>query len=182
MTIYTYQFSKSLAESLGISHTETINLSDQILSESAELFDNYVPYGGGAKGSKNGHFGLKHTEEAKEKMRQKALGRPAPNKGIANPAQKERFIKNNPMKNPEIASKVVETRRKNHSWVSHEGCFKKGQKPHNYIDEMRTFYCDTCNKENVVRNVRDGKTRRFCNRSCQATFTNKNRRGYKSIK
>jgi hypothetical protein len=129
----------------------------------------------------NGKFYMSRMPESgKEKLRQKALGRPSPTKGIPNPKQRERLLKNNPMKNPEIAAKTIETRTKNHSWVNHEGVFKKGQKPHNYVDEMRTFFCDCCGKENIVRNVKGGKTRRFCDRSCQAIFSNKRRceKGY----
>ena len=130
----------------------------------------------------NGNFYMSRMPEAgKEKLRQKALGRPAPNRGIPNPKNSERMKKNNPMHNPEIAAKSIETRRKNHSWFK-AGVRKTGHKPHNYVDEMRTFCCDTCDKENIVRNVKGGKTRRFCNRSCQATFTNTNRRGFKSTK
>lgn len=130
----------------------------------------------------NGKFYMSRMPESgREKLRQKALGRPAPNKGIPDPACAERMRKNNPMKNPEIAAKVIETRRKNNSWYKGNQ-FQLGHKPHNYIDEMRSFTCETCGKENTVRNVKGGKTRRFCNRSCQATFTNTNRRGFKSTK
>lgn len=129
----------------------------------------------------NGKFYLSRMPEtAKEKIRQKALGRPSSNKGVPNPLQREKFLKNNPMKNPEIAAKAVETRKRNKkNWIDNDGCFKKGQKPHNYVDEIRIFSCETCGKEHTVRNIKGNKTRRFCNRSCQATFTNKNRRGFK---
>lgn len=124
--------------------------------------------------------GFKHSNKTKKIMSQKAMGRPAPNKGMSNPSQREKMLRDNPMKNPEIVDKAVETRRKNNSWVNHDGCFQQGHKPHNYVDEIRTFACETCGKVHSVRNVKDNKTRRFCNRSCQATFTNKNRRVYKS--
>jgi hypothetical protein len=56
----------------------------------------------------NGKFYMtRMPESGKEKLRQKALGRPSPTKGISNPEQRERFLKNNPMKNPEIAAKVA---------------------------------------------------------------------------
>ena len=123
----------------------------------------------------NGKFYTKRlTEETREKIKQKAIGRPAPNKGISNPQQSDRWKKNNPMHDPEIAARSIATRRKNHSW-NKGGVRKTGHKPHNYVDEMRTFCCDTCGKKNIVRNVKGGKTRRFCNRSCQATFTNRQR-------
>jgi hypothetical protein len=123
----------------------------------------------------NGKFYMSRMPESgKEKLRQKAIGRTAYNKGISNPNCSERMKKNNPMHDPMIAAKSLETRRKNHCW-NKNGVRKTGHKPHNYVDKMRTFCCDTCGKENTVRNVKGGKTRRFCNRSCQATFTNKQR-------
>lgn len=67
-----------LSQSLGIKNT--------IITENDEneylLFDNYVPYGGGGAGSKNGHYGCKHTEETKIIMSQKKKGKPTWNKGI----------------------------------------------------------------------------------------------------
>lgn len=128
----------------------------------------------------NGKFYMSRMPESgKEKLRKKALGRVAPNKGTSNPKQKEKMLHNNPMKNPEIAAKAIETRRKNNSW--HKGNqFQLGHKPYNYVDEMRIFFCETCGKKHSVRNVKENKTRRFCDRSCQATFTNKKRcsKGY----
>lgn len=172
----TYILSQTLSSKLGIAFEENEYLSDQyILSMTSEYEGNYVPHGGGAAGNKNGHYGYKHSAEAKEKMRIKALGRKAWNKGIPNPEQSKRFLENNPMKNPEISKRVLETRRQNDSWVNHEGCFQKGHKPHNYIDESYKFNCETCGKEHSIRNTAHKKNRRFCNRSCQATFTNKNR-------
>lgn len=55
-----------LAEALGIEHVEA-NEDAEIV----EIFDNYVPWGGGGSGIKNGHYGCKHTEEAKKIMSQK---------------------------------------------------------------------------------------------------------------
>ena len=43
-------------------------------------------------------FGKKHSDETKSKMRTKALGRPAWNKGLPNPQARERMLNNNPMK------------------------------------------------------------------------------------
>ena len=109
MTIYTYHFSRSLAESLGISFTETPELSDQMIDihQPDDRFANYATRGGGAAGSKNGHYGCKHSEETKQILREKRLGKEPSNKGVPNPEQSERWKKNNPMKNPEIAAKVA---------------------------------------------------------------------------
>lgn len=109
MTIYTYRISHSLSESLGISFTENPEISDQLISsyQSDDSFANYATRGGGGAGSKNGHYGCKHTEETKQVLREKRLGKSPSNKGISDPACAERMRKNNPMKNPEIAAKVA---------------------------------------------------------------------------
>jgi hypothetical protein len=61
--------SRELAEALGIEHVE---IDENI--EIVEFFDNYVPWGGGGSGIKNGHYGCKHTEEAKRIMSEKKRG------------------------------------------------------------------------------------------------------------
>ena len=61
---------KSLSEALGIEF-DGIEYDD---NNSAELFDNYVPWGGGGAGSKNGHYGCKHTEQTKKMMSEKLSG------------------------------------------------------------------------------------------------------------
>ena len=66
-----------LAEVLGIEHTEII---DEDLN-SQEIIDNYVPWGGGGAGHKNGHFGCKHTDEAKKIMSDLKKGKTTWNKG-----------------------------------------------------------------------------------------------------
>lgn len=177
MSIYTFHITKSICELLDIDYPDTPELSDQNLCCTSLPIS--IPYGGGGRGEKNGHYGCKHSNETKEKIRQARLGKSPANKGIPNPTQREKMLRDNPMKNPDIVAKAIETRKKNNSWIPHSGCFKKGIKPHNYVDEMKIFYCDTCGNRNIVRNVKGGKTRRFCNRSCQATFTNTNRRGFK---
>jgi hypothetical protein len=60
---------KAFCEALGIEWDGKEHIYD-----GGELFDNYVPYGGGGKGPKNGHYGCKHSDEAKSIMRQKKLG------------------------------------------------------------------------------------------------------------
>lgn len=156
----TYNFSKPLSEAL---NTPFFPISDQEIKESFLLQEHeIVP-------------GTLHPDICKA-ISEACKGRPAHNKGKPNPIAREYMLSNNPMKNPVIIIKQIETRRKNHSWVDHEGMFKKGHKPNNYVDEIRTFSCETCGTQHTVRNIRDNKTRRFCNRSCQATFSNRNRR------
>lgn len=104
MTLYRFP---ELDHILGIDES-WVEIDD---SESIALFENYRTYGGGGAGCLNAHYGKKHTEEAKELIRQKALGRKAWNKGISNPAHSARMSANNPMKNPEI-SKIVSDKNK----------------------------------------------------------------------
>lgn len=68
---------KILSEALGVEWDGT-----EYEDEGEELFDNYVPYGGGGKGNKNGHFGCRHTDEAKKIMRYKKLGKTPWNKNV----------------------------------------------------------------------------------------------------
>lgn len=49
---------KTFCDALGIEWDGSVYEDDGIY----ELFDNYVPYGGGGKGNKNGHFGCRHTD------------------------------------------------------------------------------------------------------------------------
>lgn len=69
---------KTFCDALGIEWDGSVYEDDGIY----ELFDNYVPYGGGGKGNKNGHFGCHHTDEAKRIMREKKLGKTPWNKDI----------------------------------------------------------------------------------------------------
>lgn len=101
-----YRFSE-LERILGIDET-WVEIDD---SESIALFENYRTYGGGGAGCLNAHYGKKHSEESKGLMRQKAIGRPAWNKGISNPEHSERMKANNPMKRSEISQKVAEKNR-----------------------------------------------------------------------
>jgi hypothetical protein len=156
MTIYTYRFSRSLAESLGISFTETPEMSDQMLSV-GELFDNYVPYGGGGAGSKNGHYGCKHTEETKQVLREKRLGKPPSNKGILNPEQSERWKKNNPMFNMDARERMRQS--------------KIGKEPSNKIKHTIEFDCKWCGKSHTVI-AKKKNVKSFCNKSCAASYSN----------
>lgn len=70
--------SKNLSETLGI-EWNGIEIEDD---EDVELFDNYLPYGGGGAGKKNGHYGCKHTQNAKRIMSEKKLGITPWNKNV----------------------------------------------------------------------------------------------------
>lgn len=165
----TYNIQKSICDHFNLSFSIIEELSDQHLSTVEEGDSNYRTYGGGASGIKNGMYGKRHTEDTKQKMRLKATGRIPFNKGKPNDIAKKRMLENNPMKNPEIAKKVSNSLKESY----------KHRKHPLYIEETRTFNCLSCGKEHTVKNFRKNKTRRFCDRSCQATFTNKNRRGIK---
>lgn len=159
MTIYTYQFSRSLAESLGISFTEIPELSDQMidLHQSDDHFTNYATRGGGAAGSKNGHYGCKHTEETKQVLREKRLGKPPSNKGIPNPGQSERFKKKNPMFNSKSREKMRQS--------------KIGKESPHKIKHTIKFDCKWCGKSHTVI-AKKKNVKSFCNKSCAASYSN----------
>jgi hypothetical protein len=84
------------------------------------------------------------------------------NKGIPNPQQRERFLTNNPMKNPEIAKKVAEKNR--------------GVEPSNKILTTFTWHCKQCGKEHIDRDTANNrKAAHFCNKSCAASYSNSRR-------
>lgn len=162
MTMYTYDFSKSISQILNVDFIENPSLSDQELSKNTQIFhENYRTYGGGAAGSKNGHYGCKHTIETRKKLSMMAMGRPAYNKEIPNPRQKERWLHNNPMKNPEIAKKVSEK--------------KKGKPSKNKITKTYTWICSWCKKENESFDTYKNRKKHFCDKSCAASYSNTHR-------
>ena len=111
----------------------------------------------------NGKFYMtRMPQSGKEKLRQKALGRPSPTKGIPNPEQKERFLKNNPMKNPEIAAKVSSS--------------KKGKPSPLKTTKTFTWSCSWCDKSHISLDNHDYRNKKrpkvFCNKSCAASYSN----------
>ena len=106
-------------------------------------------------------WGSPHTQETREKIRQAALGRPSPMKGKPNKSASKRMLENNPMKNPIIAKKVADKNRGKSS----------GNKIHNtFINE-----CEWCKKGKEMRNTAKNRTKRFCNKSCAASYSNTHR-------
>jgi hypothetical protein len=94
-------------------------------------------------------------------------GRPAHNKGKPNPQQKERWLTNNPMKNPSISKKVAEKNR------GRKGIGTPGIEPYNKIHSTFTWYCKQCGKEHIDRDtVKKRKAANFCNKSCAASYSN----------
>ncbi len=120
-------------------------------------------------------WGSPHLIETRKKMSQKAMGRTANNKGIPNPKQREKMILNNPMKNPEISKRVSEKLKEQFRLNPKTGI--KGRKAHNKIESTFSFQCEECNKvieqRDTKKNRRDRS--RFCNKSCAASFSNKQR-------
>jgi hypothetical protein len=159
MTIYTYQISRSISESLGISFTEIPELSDQMIDshQSDDHFANYATRGGGAAGSKNGHYGCKHTEETKQVLREMRLGKAPSNKGIPNPECSERMKKNNPMFNMDARERMRQS--------------KIGKEPSNKIKHTIEFDCKWCGKSHTVI-ARKKNVKSFCNKSCASSYSN----------
>ena len=77
--------------------------------------------------------------------------------------QSKNMIENNPMKNPEIASKVSTS--------------NKGRVAHNKITKTYDWNCLSCNKLHTSLDTAHTRNKKFCDRSCQAKYTNKNRSG-----
>jgi hypothetical protein len=109
-----------------------------------------------------GSSGLVLSKKVRKRLSELRLGRPAHNKGIPNPEQKERWLKNNPMRNPEIAKKVAEKNR--------------GKESPQKIQDTFKWYCKQCGKEHIDRNTaKKRKAANFCNKSCAASFSNARR-------
>ncbi len=151
MTIYTYRFSKSLAEALNIDFLEVSELSDQNLSEIDHSQFISVP--------------APHSEETRQAISQSRMGISPSNKGVPNPAQKERFLKNNPMKDPAVAAKVAAS--------------KKGKPSPFKITRTFCWSCAWCRKEHTALDNKSNKRKKrqkvFCDKSCAASFSNSNR-------
>jgi len=80
--------------------------------------------------------------------------------GKENPTAKERMLKNNPMKKPEIAAKVAKK--------------LTGRSPPNKITTQKVWFCEECEKQHICFDtVHNNK--RFCNKSCAASWNNKHR-------
>ena len=108
-------------------------------------------------------WGSPKSASTREKIRQKALGRPSSNKGIPNPGARERMKKNNPMKNPEIAAKV--------------SAYLKGRISPCKITQKFTWNCKWCQKMHEdFDTVKKRKYANFCNKSCAASFSNVKRK------
>lgn len=102
--------------------------------------------------------------DASKRMSLMRCGKPPHNKGKSNPIARERMLKNNPMKDPIIAAKAA---------LSKTGISRP------IITDFYKWICLTCGISHETRNIVHNRGKKFCNRSCQATFTNKNRKGIK---
>ena len=112
--------------------------------------------------------GRKMKEETKEKISKRHKGRVAHNKGHSAPYARERMLKDNPMKNPEIAKKVSNK--------------LKGREGHSLIKETFVWVCQECNETAERRATASNRNKRFCNKSCAASFSNKRRYLYDNLK
>jgi len=77
------------------------------------------------------------------------------------------MLNNNPMKNDETKKKVSNILKQK---------YKNGQLvPKNKITEKFTFNCLYCKKENNLRNTAKNRKKKFCGKSCSASYSNKKR-------
>ena len=153
---FTYTYSIAISNALGLEHIESEDLSDQYF-DTFKLPENYKTYGGGASGPKNGHYGCKHTDEAKRLISESRLGKPAYNKNKPNPEQSVRMKQKNPMKDPEIAKKV--------------GLSKRGKEASNKIKTTMKYHCKWCGKSHTVI-AKKKNIKSFCGKSCAASYSN----------
>lgn len=153
---YTYTYSSAISKFLGLDNVEIVELSDQYL-DSIKRTDDYRTYGGGASGSKNGHYGCKHTEKAKKLISESKLGKPAHNKGKSNPQQSERWKTKNPMFDLETREKMRQS--------------KIGKKAHNKIEKTTEYNCKWCGKSHTVI-AKKKNIKSFCDKSCAASYSN----------
>lgn len=70
--------SKALCEALGIEWDGKEYNDD----DKSTIHNNYATYGGGGAGVKNGHYGCKHSDEAKMLMRMAKIGKTPWNKNV----------------------------------------------------------------------------------------------------
>lgn len=151
MTIYSFNFSTHLSESLGISFDAKSELSDQSINQLPVDCSTLKGYKMPAE------FGLAISEACK--------GRVANNKGKPNPKQRDRLLQNNPMKNPEIAAKVSRS--------------KKGISSPFKITSTFEWTCSWCSKNHLSYDNYDNKNKKrlkvFCDKSCAASYSNSNR-------
>lgn len=99
-------------------------------------------------------------------MSEMLTGKPSHNKGKTNLRAKKRMLESNPMKNPEVAKRVAEK--------------LKGKSPPNKITKTKIWNCEECGKQHEELDLVHNN-KRFCNKSCAASWFNKHRRVYKKL-
>lgn len=146
-----------IAEALGIECSHKIDYSN-LKDHSSSEYSKYATYGGGGAGELNGMWNKKHTEETKELIRQKAIGRPSPTKGMKFPSISKRMRLNNPMKNPEIAAKVAAKLRGKIPWNKgnrSEPCPRIHIPTENPNNRKKTLWTFPDGKEVLVENTKE---------------------------
>jgi group I intron endonuclease len=160
------KYGKSAFDSVLLEEVEISELNEKeifwINHYNAVIDDNFYNLSSGGKS-----WGSPRSKETREKIRQKALGRPAWNKGKQNLIASERMKNNNPMKNPEVVKKVQ--------------LKLKGKLSSNKILDNFKWNCKECKKEYEEYNTAHNRLHQFCNKSCSASYSNKHRYKHKEI-
>lgn len=112
-------------------------------------------------------WGCPHTEETRKKISKATTGRKAHNKGKPNLAAKKRMLENNPMHMPGVAKAVARKRAAN------------GWEPSNKITKTFTHRCEECGREEEQIAYKKSMEKRFCGKSCAASYSNKRRKTYR---
>lgn len=143
---------KAISEALGLPHE-----GPDVVEQQFEVDDKIALLYLGADAWRGQH----HTQETKKILSEKKIGKEPWNKGLPNDIAKDLMTRRNPMKRPEIADKV---RKAN-----------IGREPHNKIKAIYNWNCEQCGKDHQDLDNVHNRLKRFCNKSCAATYTNLHR-------
>lgn len=145
----TYNFSRSVSEALKLSFDINTAISDQELRKSLESIEHQT-------------IPAPHSPETRKAISEACMGRIPSNKGIPNPAARERMIKNNPMHNLYSVRKMSST--------------KTGKEASNKIKTTFEWNCKWCNETHInYDTVKNRKAANFCGKSCAASYSNTHR-------
>lgn len=115
-------------------------------------------------------------ELARAKIASATKGRTAYNKGKPNPIAKERMLNSNPMKDPDVVKKVMETKRAKGPQHPSPHSFLPGCVAYNRIEATYTFQCEQCGCDVTQRDTKKNRKdrSRFCGKGCAQKWRNLN--------
>ena len=145
----TYNFSRSISDTLNISFDIESDISDQEFQKIFETSDHQ-------------NISAPHSPETRKAISDACMGRIPWNKNRPDPATRERMIKNNPMFNVYSVHKMSQS--------------KIGREPSNRIKTTFDWNCKLCKKTHTNYDTSNNKkAANFCNKSCAASYSNTHR-------